>query len=80
MGMTSLGPVARRNLASGDIGRLFASMTVCFDLGQVIGPGLASLLAYAMGDFSLAMGVAGFALAASGFLALGLPNGDALSD
>jgi predicted MFS family arabinose efflux permease len=74
MGLTALGLIEARRLASGDPRRTLARMTAAFGLGQIIGPAAAGALSDATGSFVLpSMLAAGVLLAAA---ALALPRSD----
>jgi len=69
MGLTALGLVQARALATGDPGRALALMTVAFGLGQIIGPVFAGSVSDRMGSFTAPSIVAGTALLLAAVLA-----------
>ncbi len=62
MGLTALGLIRARALASGDPRRALALMTAAFGLGQIIGPGFAGALSDRLGGFAAPSVVAATAL------------------
>jgi len=66
MGLTALGLVRARMLASGDPRRVLALMTGAFGLGQIVGPSYAGFVADRLGSFAVpsATAVAALLLAA----------------
>jgi predicted MFS family arabinose efflux permease len=62
MGLTALGLIRARALASGDPRRALAMMTAAFGLGQIIGPGFAGALSDCLGGFAVPSVVAAAAL------------------
>ncbi len=70
MGLTALGLVRARSLASGDPRRVLALMTSTFGLGQIVGPGLAGVVSDWLGSFTVPSAAAAAALLFAGFLAL----------
>jgi predicted MFS family arabinose efflux permease len=69
MGLTALGLIGARHLASGDPRSLLAVMTAGFGLGQIVGPAFAGLVHDASGSFVLPSLLAVAALVVSGLLA-----------
>lgn len=53
MGLTALGLVRARMLASGDPRRVLALMTGAFGFGQIIGPSYAGFVADSLGSFAV---------------------------
>jgi predicted MFS family arabinose efflux permease len=53
MGLTALGLVRARMLATGDPRRVLALMTGAFGLGQIVGPGYAGFVADRLGGFAV---------------------------
>jgi uncharacterized protein (TIGR02265 family) len=70
MGLTALGLIEARRLASGDPRRTLARMTAAFGLGQILGPAAAGALSDATGSFVLPSLLAAAALLAAAVLAL----------
>jgi predicted MFS family arabinose efflux permease len=62
MGLTALGLIAARELATGDPRRVLAAMTAAFGLGQIIGPAFAGYSFDQTGSFMTASLVAAVAL------------------
>ncbi len=69
MGLTALGLIRARALASGDPRRALALMTAAFGVGQIIGPGFAGALSDHLGGFAIPSGVAATALLIAAALA-----------
>ncbi len=69
MGLTALGLMQGRALASGDPRRVLAAMTGAFGVGQIVGPLLAGVLSDALGGFGVASVLAAVALVAAAGLA-----------
>jgi predicted MFS family arabinose efflux permease len=53
MGLTALGLIRARDLASGDPRRALALMTVAFGAGQIIGPYFAGVVFDRLGSFTV---------------------------
>ena len=70
MGLTALGLVRARALASGDPRAVLALMTASFGLGQIIGPSFAGVLSDRLGNFTVPSVVAALALLLAGGLVL----------
>lgn len=68
MGITALGLIEARRLASGDPRRILAVMTASFGLGQVVGPWFAGLSHTMTGNFKAASFAAAGALVVAGLL------------
>ena len=62
MGLTALGLVRARTLATGDPRRVLALMTGAFGLGQIIGPTFAGLVSDQLGSFTVPSMTAAVAL------------------
>ena len=77
MGITALGLVLARRLASGEPRRILALMTAAFGLGQIIGPAFAGLAYDATASFLLPSLVAVAALLIGAVLVARLPASDA---
>jgi predicted MFS family arabinose efflux permease len=69
MGLTALGLVRARALASGDPRRVLALMTGAFGLGQIIGPTFAGMLSDRLGGFAIPSATAVVALLIAAMLA-----------
>jgi predicted MFS family arabinose efflux permease len=69
MGLTALGLIGARALASGDPRRALALTTGAFDLGQIVGPVFAGILSDRLGNFTVPSLVAAGALVAAAILA-----------
>ncbi|MBV9859251.1 MAG: YbfB/YjiJ family MFS transporter [Alphaproteobacteria bacterium] len=69
MGLTALGLVQARALATGDPRRALALMTFAFGLGQIIGPAFAGIVADRTGSFTAPSTVAVIALLLAAILA-----------
>jgi len=69
MGLTALGLIRARTLASGDPRRALALMTAAFGLGQIIGPSFAGALSERLGGFAAPSVVAAAALLIAAALA-----------
>ncbi len=69
MGLTALGLIRARALASGDPRRALALMTAAFGLGQIIGPAFAGALSDRLGGFAIPSVAAASALLISAALA-----------
>jgi predicted MFS family arabinose efflux permease len=69
MGLTALGLVRARALATGDPRRALAAMTGAFGVGQIIGPSFAGLLSDRLGSFTAPSVAAALALLVAGALA-----------
>jgi predicted MFS family arabinose efflux permease len=69
MGLTALGLIRARALASGDPRRAIAWMTGAFGLGQIIGPAFAGMLSDRLGSFTVPSIAAVVALLAAAALA-----------
>jgi predicted MFS family arabinose efflux permease len=74
MGLTALGLVRARELATGDPRRVLALMTAAFGLGQIVGPGFAGVVSDRLGGFAVPSMAAVFALLIAGALALRVPQ------
>jgi predicted MFS family arabinose efflux permease len=70
MGLTALGLVRARTLASGDPRRVLALMTGAFGLGQIIGPAFAGVVSDHLGSFTVPSVTAVVALLIAALLAL----------
>jgi predicted MFS family arabinose efflux permease len=70
MGLTALGLVRARTLATGDPRRVLALMTGAFGLGQIIGPTFAGLVSDQLGSFTVPSVTAVVALLVAAVLAL----------
>ena len=70
MGLTALGLVRARTLATGDPRRVLAPMTGAFGLGQIIGPSFAGLVSDQLGSFTVPSVTAVVALLVAALLAL----------
>jgi predicted MFS family arabinose efflux permease len=70
MGLTALGLVRARTLATGDPRRVLALMTGAFGLGQIIGPSFAGLVSDQLGSFSVPSVTAVVALLVAALLAV----------
>lgn len=68
MGLTSLGLVRARELASHDAARVMAGLSGAFGVGQIIGPSLAGVLSDALGGFAVPSFLAAGALALAAWL------------
>ena len=66
MGLTALGLIRARELATGDPRRAIAAMTASFGIGQILGPAVAGFVSDATGGFALAsiLAAAGLIIAA----------------
>ena len=73
MGLTALGLVQARALASGDPRRALALMTSAFGLGQIVGPSFAGMISDRLGGFGVPSAAAALALLVAAFLALTQP-------
>ncbi len=69
MGLTALGLMRGRELASGDPRRVMAAMTGAFGVGQIVGPALAGVVSDAMGGFAVSSVAAAGALILAAWLA-----------
>jgi len=69
MGLTALGLMRGRVLASGDGQRVVGLMTGAFGLGQIVGPGFAGWLAQMLGGFAVPSAAAAGALVLAAMLA-----------
>jgi predicted MFS family arabinose efflux permease len=69
MGLTALGLMRGRELASGDPRRVMAVMTGAFGVGQIVGPALAGVVSDATGGFMVPSVVAAGALLVAAWLA-----------
>jgi predicted MFS family arabinose efflux permease len=69
MGLTALGLIWARQLASGDPRRALAMVTGAFGLGQIIGPVFAGILSDRLGSFLVPSAAAAVALLAAAVLA-----------
>jgi predicted MFS family arabinose efflux permease len=69
MGLTALGLMGARALATGDPRRVLALMTGAFGLGQIIGPVFAGVVSDQLGSFTAPSIVAAVALLAAALLA-----------
>jgi predicted MFS family arabinose efflux permease len=69
MGLTALGLVRARALASGDPRRALALMTGAFGLGQIVGPAFAGIVSDRLGSFTAPSIAAAMALLAAAVLA-----------
>jgi predicted MFS family arabinose efflux permease len=74
MGLTALGLVRARTLASGDPRRVLAMMTGAFGLGQIIGPSYAGYVADRLGSFMIPSATAVAALLVAAFLVGAIPE------
>lgn len=70
MGLTALGLVGARNLATGDPRRAMALITGAFGLGQIIGPAFAGFVSDRLGTFTAPSVVAAVALLIAAALAV----------
>ncbi len=70
MGLTALGLVQARALATGDPRRVLALMTGAFGLGQIVGPTFAGVVSESLGSFTVPSIVAAVALLIAGGLTL----------
>jgi predicted MFS family arabinose efflux permease len=68
MGLTALGLVRARALASGDPRRTLALMTGAFGLGQIVGPSYAGFAAERLGSVTVPSATAVVALLLAAFL------------
>jgi predicted MFS family arabinose efflux permease len=69
MGLTALGLIRARTLASGDPRRALALMTAAFGLGQIIGPFFAGVVSDQLGGFAAPSVIAAIALLIAAALA-----------
>ena len=69
MGLTALGLMRGRELATGDPRRVLAAMTGAFGIGQIVGPALAGVVAQFTGGFEVPSLAAAGALVAAAWLA-----------
>lgn len=69
MGLTALGLMRARELATGDPRRAMAAMTASFGIGQIVGPAVAGFVSDLTGGFSLASVLAAFGLGVAAWLA-----------
>jgi predicted MFS family arabinose efflux permease len=74
MGLTALGLVRARMLASGDPRRVLALMTGAFGLGQIIGPSYAGFVADRLGSFAVPSATAVAALLLAAVLTGAIPE------
>ncbi|MBV9552114.1 MAG: YbfB/YjiJ family MFS transporter [Alphaproteobacteria bacterium] len=70
MGLTALGLVGARNLATGEPRRALALITGAFGFGQIVGPAFAGFVSDRLGSFTLPSGVAAAALLVAAILAV----------
>ena len=70
MGLTALGLVQARTLATGNPHRALALMTTAFGLGQIVGPTFAGVVSDALGSFTVPSIAAAAALLIAGGLTL----------
>jgi predicted MFS family arabinose efflux permease len=68
MGLTALGLMRGRELATGDPRRVLAAMTGAFGVGQIVGPALAGVVAQTTGGFEVPSVAAAVALVAAAWL------------
>jgi MFS family permease len=68
MGLTALGLIQAKALASGDPRRTLAYMTGAFGIGQIIGPAFAGVLSDRLGSFTVPSIGAVIALILAAFL------------
>jgi predicted MFS family arabinose efflux permease len=69
MGLTALGLVGARNLATGDPRRALALITGAFGLGQIVGPAFAGIVSDLLGSFTTPSIAAAVALLVAAVLA-----------
>jgi predicted MFS family arabinose efflux permease len=68
MGLTALGLMRGRELASGDPRRVMATMTGAFGVGQIVGPALAGVVSDVTGGFGVPSVAAAVALVMAAWL------------
>jgi predicted MFS family arabinose efflux permease len=74
MGLTALGLMRARELATGDPRQVLALMTAAFGLGQIAGPSFAGVVSDRLGGFAVPSVAAAFSLLIAGALALRVPR------